>query len=157
MASQKTSSVIFTTTPISEVIWNFFSSHLLQVWSVMTLWKVSSVVPAPADMLVTVRDAKSAVAVTTIRVHLVSRADGRLEEKCEECWNNVFCGPTADCTSLWNWNRIWGINVYWLCTLLVKWQLSPVQLIVSFIFSVLINVVQGLKYSGKFCSTDDTI
>ena len=47
----------------------------------MTLWKVSSVVPAPADMLVTVRVAKSAVAVTTIRVHLVSRADGRLEDE----------------------------------------------------------------------------
>jgi len=38
------------------------------------------VVRAPADMLVTVRDAKSAVAVTTIRVHPVSRADGRVED-----------------------------------------------------------------------------
>jgi hypothetical protein len=47
----------------------------------MTPWKVSSVVHAPADMLVTVRDAKSAVAVTTIRVHLVSRAGGRLEDQ----------------------------------------------------------------------------
>jgi hypothetical protein len=39
------------------------------------------VVPAPADTLVTVRDAKSAVAVTIIHVHLVSRVDGRLEDE----------------------------------------------------------------------------
>jgi len=47
----------------------------------MTLWKVSSAVRAPADTLVTVRDAKCAAAATTIRVHLVSRAYGRLGDE----------------------------------------------------------------------------